>query len=329
MSCIDVPNTPLTQNQQQALIIRGAHPATIESSRLTTIPPIGNCPEPPKFEPLAVLIDPSPSSGSIPLSVSFKSSVSGGIAPFVYAWDFGDATESSEVNPVHLYSTAGVFQATLKVTDTRGDTAQASAEITAIPTIGLLVSASALDVGSVAAPAFSVNAGQIILVMATSRGGGANADVSNVTDSDNNVYSLVHQDDVAITSANDFLALFKAVAAHTVGSLTVTAFFGSPTEATIMVMSVNNGGSTLNWANAGTQSPGSSTSVSIQPTTLIGAPSMAVLLVGNPATITSPGWIVQQSANFTTGFYIPKYNGNAASATFLADPNWLLVASIN
>ena len=62
--------------------------------------------------------------GLAPLTVTFSSegtSDADGDA-LEYAWDFdADGTvDSTERNPVHTYSTNGVFQPTLKVTDSTG-----------------------------------------------------------------------------------------------------------------------------------------------------------------------------------------------------------------
>jgi PKD repeat protein len=47
-----------------------------------------------------------------------------------YAWSFGDGALSSEVSPSHLYATAGLYQATLVVTDNLGLTGTNKAFIT-------------------------------------------------------------------------------------------------------------------------------------------------------------------------------------------------------
>jgi len=42
----------------------------------------------------------------------------------IYKWDFGDGTSSNDAEPLHQYATAGVYKATLTVTDDKGDTGQ-------------------------------------------------------------------------------------------------------------------------------------------------------------------------------------------------------------
>src|SRR5262249_5253180 len=60
-------------------------------------------------------------SGMAPLTVAFtnKSSDPDG-DPFTSLWDFGDGSQSSDMNPVHTYATSGTFQITLIVTDAHG-----------------------------------------------------------------------------------------------------------------------------------------------------------------------------------------------------------------
>jgi PKD repeat protein len=63
-----------------------------------------------------------------PPTSDFISSVTGFTATFTqlaqnanaYSWNFGDGSTSTDANPVHVYATSGVFQATLTVTGTCG-----------------------------------------------------------------------------------------------------------------------------------------------------------------------------------------------------------------
>ena len=68
-----------------------------------------------------VAISANPVSGSAPLMVDFSSTVTGGEAPFTYAWDFGDGGNSPAANPSHTYTIPGMFTITLQVTDNDGD----------------------------------------------------------------------------------------------------------------------------------------------------------------------------------------------------------------
>ena len=72
-----------------------------------------------------------PTSGSEPLEVTFTSTASdpdGTIKS--YAWSFGDGATSDQANPVHTYSCAGTYTATIKVTDDNCGIAVSSVEIT-------------------------------------------------------------------------------------------------------------------------------------------------------------------------------------------------------
>ncbi len=60
--------------------------------------------------------------GNPPLAVTFKGSDSSDPNgdSLTYAWNFGDGSSSSQINPVHTYSGNGIFNAVLTVTDTKG-----------------------------------------------------------------------------------------------------------------------------------------------------------------------------------------------------------------
>ncbi|MET4074260.1 gliding motility-associated C-terminal domain-containing protein [Hymenobacter sp. UYCo722] len=56
---------------------------------------------------------PCPETQLAPLTVQF--SLGGNSVGFVLSWDFGDGTQSAEVNPVHSYATPGTYQPRLRV----------------------------------------------------------------------------------------------------------------------------------------------------------------------------------------------------------------------
>ncbi len=61
------------------------------------------------------------SSGCFPLMVNFTDQSSAGSGSIgAYAWDFGDGSTSTEVNPSHLYTLAGNFTVSLRVTNSNG-----------------------------------------------------------------------------------------------------------------------------------------------------------------------------------------------------------------
>jgi len=61
-------------------------------------------------------------------SIYFRAEVSGGFSPFSYEWDFGDGATSTNPNPVHSYKSTGDYTIKLKVTDDKGNTAEATRE---------------------------------------------------------------------------------------------------------------------------------------------------------------------------------------------------------
>ncbi len=63
----------------------------------------------------------NPTSGPAPLSVNFTDQSSGIITG--YNWDFGDGTGSTEQNPVHVYTTPGLYTVNLTVTGPAGSDA--------------------------------------------------------------------------------------------------------------------------------------------------------------------------------------------------------------
>ena len=84
------------------------------------------------YTPPTLTATATPSTGNIPLSVAFAANVTGGIAPFTYAWTFGDGTTGSGQATTHSYTTAGTFNWSVTVTDGRGTTASANGSVTAV-----------------------------------------------------------------------------------------------------------------------------------------------------------------------------------------------------
>jgi PKD repeat protein len=88
---------------------------------------VGQTNQPPVAAAAAV-----PLNGNGPLNVSFNSAGSydpdGTLA--AYLWDFGDGNTSTQANPTHSYTSQGVYQAELTVTDNLGLTQSDSLTIT-------------------------------------------------------------------------------------------------------------------------------------------------------------------------------------------------------
>lgn len=82
-------------------------------------------------QPPISVADATPSSGGVPLEVSFigsNSSDDTGITNF--SWDFKDGSTATTSNPTHTYTTTGVFEAILTVTDAEGLTSTDTVTIT-------------------------------------------------------------------------------------------------------------------------------------------------------------------------------------------------------
>ena len=71
-----------------------------------------------------------PYLGGIGEEIQFYGNASGGAQPYSWHWDFGDGAGSDEQNPKHAYSKAGKYTATLTVTDSLGNVAKDTAEVT-------------------------------------------------------------------------------------------------------------------------------------------------------------------------------------------------------
>jgi PKD repeat protein len=109
-----------------------ASPANTATSTVTVkVSAVGN--------PLAATASAVPTSGQVPLNVSFTGSASGGTPPYSYSWNFGDGSATSTAqNPSHTYGNAGNYTATLTVTDSASPpgTATSSVPISATPIAG-------------------------------------------------------------------------------------------------------------------------------------------------------------------------------------------------
>jgi hypothetical protein len=58
-----------------------------------------------------------PYYGMLDIPVQFTGSVSGGVTPYVYTWNFDDGHTSSSKNPSHIYTEIGEFTVIFTVTD--------------------------------------------------------------------------------------------------------------------------------------------------------------------------------------------------------------------
>jgi PKD repeat protein len=102
----------------------------------------------------------SPSSGSMPLTVSFTDQSTG--LPTAWKWAFGDGNASTEKNPVHTFNKSGLYSVTLTASNANGSNAltktgciavssSLAAAFSAAPTSGsapLIVSFTDQSIGS-------------------------------------------------------------------------------------------------------------------------------------------------------------------------------------
>ncbi|KAF5419703.1 MAG: serine protease, partial [Candidatus Methanocomedens sp.] len=85
--------------------------------------------EPPLNPPALIAEAAGPYIGTGDAAIDFTGSASGGTPPYSYDWDFGDSTSSNQQNPIHTYTTAGTYTATLTVTDINGENVQDTAQV--------------------------------------------------------------------------------------------------------------------------------------------------------------------------------------------------------
>ena len=71
-----------------------------------------------------------PYEGIVGELIQFTGIVEGGVPPYVFEWDFGDTTTSTEQSPSHAYLNAGIYEANFTVVDTLNTIAQDTATVT-------------------------------------------------------------------------------------------------------------------------------------------------------------------------------------------------------
>lgn len=99
--------------------------------------------------PLTVIASANPTSGVIPLTVSFKAVPIGGKAPYSFQWNFGDGTPiSSERTPTHNFTSAGTYTITITVTDSAAATTSDTMTIKATPATPVTITVFSLWSGS-------------------------------------------------------------------------------------------------------------------------------------------------------------------------------------
>ena len=71
----------------------------------------------------------NPQAGSVPLTVYFTSSASGGVEPYNFNWQFGDGGSSTLQNPQHTYTEPGIYAWDLTIKDSLNQSCQRSGQI--------------------------------------------------------------------------------------------------------------------------------------------------------------------------------------------------------
>src|ERR687893_105699 len=85
----------------------------------------------PTEEPLTVEITSNDTEAIAPATFEFEANVTDGIEPYTYNWNFGDGSEESNEESVdHTFEEAGSYNVSLTLTDSRGQSASDSIEIT-------------------------------------------------------------------------------------------------------------------------------------------------------------------------------------------------------
>src|SRR5918992_914951 len=85
-------------------------------------------------EPLTVEIIASDTEDTAPATFEFEAEITGGTEPYSYSWDFGDGSveenDEEDEDVEHTFDEAGSYSVSLTVTDSRGESASDSIEIT-------------------------------------------------------------------------------------------------------------------------------------------------------------------------------------------------------
>ncbi|MCI4350491.1 MAG: PKD domain-containing protein [Thermoplasmata archaeon] len=87
------------------------------------------------YRPLVPTAQVGPNHGDVPLTVTFNSTVVGGVPPLSYRWSFGDRSSSLAANVSHTYLVAGHLTWYLNVSDAQGHLTSRSGAVDVAPTL--------------------------------------------------------------------------------------------------------------------------------------------------------------------------------------------------
>ena len=98
---------------------------------------------------LALAIRLGTASTEVGLTESFDPGVSGGVAPYTFAWSLGDGTMAGSSSFEHAYAAAGTYPVTLSVVDALGISANGTTSVTVAAPVGVTGAANvtSTDVG--------------------------------------------------------------------------------------------------------------------------------------------------------------------------------------
>jgi PKD repeat protein len=147
------------------LLLLGAAPSTQGLAPGLPTPPSTAVGQNNSSGELEVSVIAGPTTGPAPLATFFNTSVQGGVAPYTYAWTFGDGGNGTGAWILHTYTTPGVYTAVVRVADSSQQTGTAFTVIDVGSTsnnssreIALNFSASAVRGNAPFSPTFLVSA---------------------------------------------------------------------------------------------------------------------------------------------------------------------------
>ncbi len=94
------------------------------------------------MQPLSATVQANPTTGNTPLDVSFSASASGGLAPYSYAWTFGDGSSGASQSISHTYTAAGTYVAQVIARDSLGNAVSQSIDIVVRASLSVFLIAS-------------------------------------------------------------------------------------------------------------------------------------------------------------------------------------------
>ena len=179
--------------------------------------------EAPAQPPVASFVA-DPSTGVVPLTVSFSASASADPSGAItaYAWSYGDGSTGAGVATTHTYASPGSYTAVLTVTDNRGAAGSKSAVITGLADPNRRIWASGISLVQVSVS--SAKAGQATVTI-TSAGGTAISGAA-VTGTWS---GLVRGNSTGRTGANGTVA-FTSKTSRKTGALTFTVTGVTPPD---------------------------------------------------------------------------------------------------